>query len=417
MRKQSRIAAALLALGLAAGALTACGNTGTVVNTGASGADSSGGASGSSVSGETVVNFSRDTTVVGISLSGAENEDADAEALRTELEGAGYGVVVTYANEDSNTQVTQLSQLVEAGADVLVLDAVDAASAQQWLTSQLPTDDAANAGAASSGTAAETLPFQVITIDTYVASELVAAYVGADYEGMGAAEANYILTALGLNSATPPDEVMTVEFAAEQTEADQLIFEGAMEVLSPYIEAGSLVIPSGNSTYEQVSAQTPAATIGSILTNTYSANGLEIDAIVTTSGTAAVDTLTELQALYTGSVYPIVTSAQCDLASAAYLRTGFLAMTIVTPDRPEDWVSQVAALVTSAAEGSASDLLTAGTTVTMDTFDAVLIQSGLYAYDEKDQLVEGSGVPLTNEATDGDVNSDATAEGTETDEG
>lgn len=425
MKYWKRTAAALLSLGFAASVLSACGadESGTTVNTGVNAANyeenSEGDASGSGTTGEVVVNFSEDTTVVGISLSGSE--DADAEALRTELEGAGCGVVVTYANEDGNLQVTQLNQLVAAGMDVLVLDAVDAASAQQWLASQLPTDASANGGAASSGTAGETLPFEVITIDTCVASDLVTAFVGVDYEAMGAAEAEYILTALGLNSETPPEEVLTIEFAAGQTEEDRRIFEGAMETLSPYLEAGSLVIPSGNNTYELVSAVAPAATISGILTATYSANGLEIDALLTTSGTAAVDALTQLETLYTGSVFPIVTGAQCDLASAEQLRLGFLSMTVVTPDRSEDWVSQVAALVKSAAEGSASDVLTAGTTVTADTFEEVLIQSGTYAYDETDQLVEGSGVPVSDGETDGgdageDGTNDGAAEGTETGE-
>lgn len=382
MKQMKKLTAALLSLGLAASALSGCATTPISSNE------------------DDIATFPAGTTVVGISMSGSQ--DASAEQLKTDLEGAGYGVVLSYAGGDSNTQVNQLNDMMKSKCSILILDAVDQDSADHWLSSQAASvNNGDGTGAASSVTPQEA-GFQVIACDTYLTSSLVTAYIGTDYRAMGAAQGNYLAEALGLTGETAPTTPLVVEFVAGDSELDALILEGAMEVLGPYVESGSLVIPSGNTTFEAVSSESPAAYISSLITTTYAADA-EIDAIVTTSSAVADAVLNVLQEQYTGSVYPIVSSALCDLAGAQSLRGGFLSMTSIEAPLPEDWGAQAAALVQQIKDGEAvSDVLTAGTAVTKENFDEVLIQSGLFAYDDADQLVEGSGVPAEPAAGDED---------------
>lgn len=394
MKKLKQLASAALSLGLLVSTLSGCGNN----------------PASSAAGDEQAARFPAGTTVLGIALSGGE--DAAAEQLKQTLENAGYGVVLSYAEGDSNTQISQLNDLVESGSSIVVLDAVDTAAVEQWFSSQSTSGSAA---AGSSGAEGE-IPFQVIACGAYLSGDAVAAYIGPDYKAMGIAQGEYLLTALKLNSENPPSNALTVEFVAGSTEEERLIFEGAMEVLSPYLTEGKLVVPSGNDTYEAVSAQGAAAYISSLLTTTYSANDLEIDAIVTTGGSGVEAVMEEMQALYTGSVYPIITGAQCDLVSAEYMRSGFLSMTTVSDPLPEDWAEQAAALVQQLDAGEAvSDVLTAVGTVTRENFDEMLIETGLYAYDDTDALVEGDGVPLSGEDGDADGAPDDTGDGGDAD--
>src|SRR5688572_29199753 len=112
-------AAAVLTLGLAA-----CGGQGA----------SGGGGAGSGAEAQELL--------VGVSMPTQTSERwiADGDAVRQQLQQAGYQVDLQYAGDDIPTQSQQVDQMITQGADLLVIAAIDGTA----LSSQLQAAAAAD---------------------------------------------------------------------------------------------------------------------------------------------------------------------------------------------------------------------------------------------------------------------------------
>ena len=171
---------------------------------------------------------------VGICLP---REDAffktQAEALRRHLEDIGYDTIVQFAAGDYKVQKNQLSDMVLRKVDAVIVTPVDSYALVEEIR-QL-----ADAG--------------ILT----VAYDRMAAYapevdlcVQPDHQAMGKALAQYIV------STQLPDQSQkkTIEFlmGAPDNESALLFYRGAMEVLQPLLDSGTLICRSGRTGFEDV---------------------------------------------------------------------------------------------------------------------------------------------------------------------
>ena len=187
---------------------------------------------------------SADAPLVAIVVPGESGDTwaRGAEALQDELEHDGFRVEVHQAADDVPTQLEQLDAAIEQHPAVLVVAPVDSTS----LTNRL--DRASAAGIPI--VAFDRMPQDTAAVD-YVAT--------FDHVLAGRQQAWALLAGLGLTTraGTPLAEPAIGPFAIEllagssDDPAAALRFKGSLEVLEPYLATGTLVVPSGRTTFEQ----------------------------------------------------------------------------------------------------------------------------------------------------------------------
>lgn len=158
----------------------------------------------------------------------------DQEYLTQFLNERGYDVDVQFAKGDAATQVAQIENMITNGVVGIICSPWDGSAVT-------PAVDAAhNAGV------------PIIAYDALILNTPYIEYYAADnLRGIGALQAQFIVDTLGLDDS---DESHTLElFGGDFGDANApLFFEGAMNILTPYIESGKLVVKSGQTEFNVV---------------------------------------------------------------------------------------------------------------------------------------------------------------------
>ena len=168
---------------------------------------------------------------VGISMPTRELERwiNDGEGLKALLEEDGFTADLQYAENDPDTQISQIQNQIAAGVDVLVVAAIDGSVLAPTL------QDAADAG------------ITVIAYDRLInGTENVDYYATFDNYKVGQLQGEFIRDNLDLDNATGPFNLEPFAGSPDDNNA-KFFFSGAWDVLQPYIESGVLVVPSGKS--------------------------------------------------------------------------------------------------------------------------------------------------------------------------
>jgi len=307
-------ASAVLALSLAA-----CGGGGA----GSSSSDSGGAAANPS-----------DTTI-GVSMPTKESERwiADGNNVKKQLEDKGYKVDLQYANNDIPTQQQQLDQMVTKGDKLLIVAAIDGTA----LGSQLQA--AADAGS------------KVISYDRLIRdSKNVDFYVSFDNYKVGVAQANALLTGLGVlnkdGSAGDKKGPFNIELFAGSLDDNNahFFFNGAMDTLKKYIDDGTLVVKSGQTKIEQVAIlrweqETAQKRMEDLLTSTYN-SGDKVNGVLSPYDGLSRGIITALQNAGYGPTtdsgaqpMPIITGQDAEIASVKFIADGVQSSTIFKDTR------------------------------------------------------------------------------------
>lgn len=158
----------------------------------------------------------------------------DQQYLTQYLNERGYDVDVQFAKGDAATQVAQIENMITNGVVGIICSPWDGSAVT-------PAVDAAhNAGV------------PIIAYDALILNTPYIEYYAADnLRGIGALQAQFIVDTLGLDDS---DESHTLElFGGDFGDANApLFFEGAMNILTPYIESGKLVVKSGQTEFNVV---------------------------------------------------------------------------------------------------------------------------------------------------------------------
>jgi len=331
---------------------------------------------------------------VGVSMPTQTSERwiADGEAVETGLTEAGYDVDLQFAGDDIPTQSQQVDQMITQGADALIIAAIDGTA----LAGQLQA--AADAG------------IPVISYDRLIRdSENVDFYVTFDNEEVGVQQATALLTGLGyLNQDGSPGEnqgPFTVELFAGSLDDNNATFfwNGAMSVLQPLIDDGTLVVGSGQTTIEQAATlrwqqETAQSRMETLLTGSYN-GGEQLDGVLSPYDGISRGILTALQNRGYGSgdrPLPVVTGQDAEIASVKLIADGVQSSTIFKDTRLlADQAVTAAGSLVEGEEPEANDTETYNNGVKVvpsfllpteivyaDTIQTALIDTGYYTAEE-----------------------------------
>jgi len=272
---------------------------------------------------------------IGVSMPTETSERwiADGAAVEGGLEEAGYQVDLQFAADDIPTQSQQIDQMITQGADALIIAAIDGTA----LTGQLQA--AADAG------------IPVISYDRLIRdSENVDFYVTFDNEQVGVQQANALLTGLGIlnedgseGDATGPFNVELFAGSLDDNNAT-FFFDGAMSILQPLIDDGTLVVPSGQTSIEQAATlrwdqATAQARMDTLLTGTYN-DGTVLNGVLSPYDGISRGIITALQntgygpdLASTPRPLPVVTGQDAEIASVKLINDGVQSSTIFKDTR------------------------------------------------------------------------------------
>ena len=158
-------------------------------------------------------------------------------------------------------------------------------------------------------------------------------YAADDLRGIGALQAQYIVDTLKLDSS---DEAHTLElFAGDYADANApLFFEGAMNVLTPYIESGKLVVKSGQTEFNVVAtAEWDGAKAQSRMDAILSTYYLDepIEAVLCQNDDLAAGVISACKSAGYGTEampLPITTGQDCTISAVKSILAGEQSMTV-----------------------------------------------------------------------------------------
>ena len=260
--------------------------------------------------------FAEEGDLIGISMptKSLERWNRDGSYLKEQFEAAGYKVELTYSDNDAVQQNNDIANMIADGVKVLVVVAIDSDTLSAVLK------DAEDAG------------IVVIAYDRLINNADIAYYVSFDNYTVGVLQAQYVIDALDLANAG--DKTYNIEFTAgdpADTNAGYF-FGGAFDTLKPYIDAGTLKIPSGKTTFEQVA--TPAWSTDTALENfqntlaSYYGDGTVLDIALCSNDSTAAGVAQAIISDYAGDNQPIVTGQDGDIGNLQNIVDGYQTMTV-----------------------------------------------------------------------------------------
>ncbi|MDR0951557.1 MAG: sugar-binding protein [Oscillospiraceae bacterium] len=294
---------------------------------------------------------------VGISMptQSLQRWNQDGDYLKQEFEAAGHTVDLQYGGDnDVPTQVAQVDQMVADGCDVIVIAAIDGSSLSAPLA------------------AAKAAGITIISYDRLLLnSDAVDYYATFNNVKVGTLQGTYIENALDLKNAEGPFNIEF--FAGDPGDSNAgYFFQGAIDVLKPYLDSGVLVCPSGGTEFSQAAtADWNSANAQSRMENIISQNsyapsgGTKLDAVMCSNDSTAFGVETALVAAgWTKDTMPIVTGQDCDKANVINMKAGLQSMSVFKDTRT--LAARVVTMVTAILEGAAVETTTTYPNGTMD---------------------------------------------------
>ncbi|MEE3480575.1 MAG: sugar-binding protein [Lachnospiraceae bacterium] len=302
----------LILAGTMAFAMAACGST--------SGSTSSDSSASSDSSTSTDASASTDTAstdkTVGIAMptKSLERWNRDGSYLQKQFESKGYKVELTYSDNKIDQQVKDIEGLIADKVDILVVAAIDGESLSQVLADAKDNN------------------IPVISYDRLIMNtDAISYYVSFDNYTVGTLQGKYIADTLDLDNAAGP---FNIEFTGGDPADNNAtyFFNGAMDVLKPYIESGKLVVPSGQTTFEQCgTAQWDTSKAMSRMQNilgSYYSDGTQLDAALCSNDSTALGVTQAIESDYAGSNAVVITGQDGDEANLKNIVDGKQSMTV-----------------------------------------------------------------------------------------
>ncbi|MBO3664644.1 multiple monosaccharide ABC transporter substrate-binding protein [Microbacterium stercoris] len=322
----------------------------------------------------------------------------DGKAVKDQLEEAGYGVDLQYANDDIPTQQQQIEQMITKGADILIVASIDGTA----LASQLQT-------AADKG-------IPVIAYDRLInGTENVDFYVTFDNYTVGVQQATSLLQGLGYLDADGKEtglaDKKVIELFAGSPDDNNtgFFFQGAMDTLKPYLDDGRLTVGSGQTSMDQVATlrwdgATAQKRMEDLLTSTYGGGSGQLDGVLAPYDGISRGIITALQnAGYGENIeagLPVVSGQDAEIASVKLINDGVQFATIFKDTRK--LATQAVEAASAYAEGGEPE---ANDTETYDNGKKVvpsfLLESDIVVKDNITSLLVDSGYWTEDEVAAG----------------
>lgn len=305
----------------------------------------------------------------------------DGDQMKKEFETLGYTVDLQYASNTVKTQVLQIENMINSGCDVLIIAAIESSSLGEVLNK------------------AKSKNIPVIAYDRLIyETDSVDYYVTFDNYRVGQIQAEYIVNSLNLNNTKGPYNIEITAGDPSDMFAAQF-YQGAMDVLEPYIDSGKLNIVSGQKDFKDVATDSwktaKAQERAENIISAYYQGGIQIDAWLCSNDSTALGVINALEKYYKGTTYPVITGQDCDISSVKCIITGKQAMSVFKDTRT--LASQAVKMGSQILNGQDVDVNDTQTYnnskkivptyacdpvfVTADNYRTVLIDSGYYTED------------------------------------
>ena len=258
---------------------------------------------------------------VGVSMPTKDLQrwNQDGANMEEQLKAAGYEVDLQFASNDVQQQLNQVTNMINGGCTVVVIAAIqgDALGAALDLAKEKGV--------------------KVIAYDRLLmASDAVDYYATFDNYKVGTVQGTYVKDALDLDNAEGPF-VMEITAGDPGDNNARYFYQGAIDVLKPYIDAGKIVVTSGQVEFDQVATPTWKTDVAQkraedILTANY-AGGENIDVWLCSNDSTALGVTNALEANYGGENWPIITGQDCDVANTKNMIAGKQSMSVFKDTR------------------------------------------------------------------------------------
>ncbi len=278
---------------------------------------------------------------VGVSMPTKDLQrwNQDGDNMKAQLENEGYEVDLQYAGNVEQEQLNQITNMINGGCSVVVIAAVTGDSLGAAL------DLAKEKGV------------KVIAYDRLLmASDAVDYYATFDNYMVGTVQGTYIKDQLKLDEAEGP-------FVMEITAGDPgdnnafYFYNGAMDVLKPYIESGKITVKSGQIEFNDVATPSwkteTAQTRADSILSSYYADGSKIDAWLCSNDSTALGVANALADKYDND-YPIITGQDCDVSNTNNMIDGKQSMSVFKDTRT--LAKQVVKMVGQILKGETVDV-------------------------------------------------------------
>ena len=258
-------------------------------------------------------------SLVGISMPTQTYERWIDDGVNVEksLKDLGYKTDLQFANDDIPTQVSQIENMLTKGAKALIIAAIDGTT----LTDVLAKAKEQNV--------------KVIAYDRLInGTPNVDFYTTFDNYTVGVQQATSLLTGLGLLDASGkkvdgkgPFNVELFAGSPDDNNAN-FFWTGAMDTLKPFMDAGTIKVPSGQTKFEQAAIlrwQAPVAQkrMEDILTSAYS-SGKKLDGVLSPYDGLSIGIISALTSTggYSKGNLPVVTGQDAEKGSVKSIIAG-----------------------------------------------------------------------------------------------
>ena len=242
----------------------------------------------------------------------------DGENMKTQLEAAGYTVDLQYANNDVATQVSVLENMIANGCQLLVVASIDGSALGTVLEQ------------------AKEAAIPVIAYDRLIMNtDACSYYASFDNYKVGTMQGEYVRDQLDLDNQAGP---FNVEFFGGDPGDNNaiLFFNGAMDVLKPYIDEGKIVVQSGQVEFAECataswSTENAQSRMENIISSYY-ADGTLLDAVCCSNDSTSLGVQNALESSYNAE-WPVITGQDCDIANMPNVIAGKQSMSVFKDTR------------------------------------------------------------------------------------
>ncbi|MFE0330831.1 multiple monosaccharide ABC transporter substrate-binding protein [Streptomyces sp. NPDC058960] len=241
----------------------------------------------------------------------------DGNNVVKDLQAKGYKTKLVYGEDNPDTQVSQIENLITQGVKGLIIAAIDNKSLNNVL------QQAADAH------------IPVISYDRLIlGTKNVDYYASFDNEKVGVLQGTYIVHKLGLDSGKQGPFNIELFAGSNDDNNTKYFFGGAMKVLQPYIDKKQLVVKSGQTALNQVTTlrwdgTTAQKRMEDILTSKYTSG--RVDAVLSPYDGISIGVLSALKSDGYGSAskpLPVITGQDAELASVKSIIAGQQTQTV-----------------------------------------------------------------------------------------
>ncbi|MGQ4415898.1 multiple monosaccharide ABC transporter substrate-binding protein [Streptomyces sp. SAS_269] len=261
---------------------------------------------------------------IGIAMPTKSSERwiADGKNVEKNLQAKGYKTKLVYGEDNPETQVSQIENLITQGVKGLIVAAIDNKSLNNVLQEAADAD------------------IPVIAYDRLIlGSKNVDYYASFDNEKVGKLQGQYIVDRLGLSKGKKGPFNLELFAGSNDDNNTKYFFGGAMSVLQPYIDKKQLVVKSGQTKINQVTTlrwdgTTAQKRMEDVLTSAYKSG--RVDAVLSPYDGISIGILSALKSDGYGSgskALPVVTGQDAELASVKSIISGQQTQTVYKDTR------------------------------------------------------------------------------------